>query len=199
MTPPGTSIGWQLSATGATELTDTMVLPAGAVLPAVPPVRDAAERPSVTEERDGDRPRVAPQVMFLLKEDVEGPGVTAAGVCAAASVAAGLAVTAADGVTVTGVRLAAHAVPCDFDLSLVGALLELGGDVVATAAGAAVAGHPAEAVARFVNQRAANGEGPLRRGQLVGSGLLMEPRPVTGPGEAAAVFGRLGTVSVTIA
>jgi 2-keto-4-pentenoate hydratase len=197
MKPPGTVIGWQLGAT-ATELTDTMVLAADAALPPVLRSRSGAERPLVTEEREGDRPRVAPQIMFLLKEDIEGPGVTAAGVCAAASVAAGLAVTAGDGVTVTGVRLAAHVVPCDFDLSLVGALLELGGDVVATAAGAAIAGHPAEAVARFANERAANGEGPLRRGQLVGSGLLMEPRPVTGPGEAAAVFGRLGTVSVTI-
>jgi 2-keto-4-pentenoate hydratase len=179
-----TTIGWQLSATGAAaELTDTMVLPAGA----------AAEGASA-----GGR-RVAPQIMFLLREDLEGPGLTAAGVCAAASVAAGLAVTTADGATVTGVRLAAHALPCDFDLSLVGALLELDGDVVATAAGAAIAGHPAEAVARFVNERAANGEGSLRRGQLVGSGLLMEPRPVTGPGEAAAVFGRLGTVSLTVA
>ena len=180
-----TLIGWQLGADGmaAAELTASMVLPAGSTV--------ASSGEAV--------PQVAPQIMFLLREDLEGPGVTAAGVCGAASVAAGLAVTADDGVTVTGVRFAAHALPCDFDLSLVGALLELGGDVVATAAGAAVAGHPAEAVARFVNQRAANGDGPLRRGQLVGSGLLLEPRPVTGPGEAAAVFGRLGTVSVTIA
>ena len=178
-----TTIGWQLRADGAAELTDSMVLPAGATL---------ASGDTVVS-------LVAPQIMFLLREDLEGPGVTAAGVCAAASVAAGLAVTTDDGATVTGVRLAAHALPCDFDLSLVGALLELGGDVVATAAGAAVAGHPAEAVARFANERAAAGAGPLRRGQIIGSGLLMEPRPVTGPGEAAAVFGRLGTVSVRVA
>lgn len=183
MTPPGTTIGWQLGTAGASELTDSMVLPAGSTI------------------ASGDQAvaHVAPQIMFLLREDLEGPGLTAAGVCAAASVAAGLAVTAEDGSTVIGVRLAAHALPCEFDLSLVGALLELDGDVVATAAGAAIAGHPAEAVARFANERAANGDGPLRRGQLVGSGLLMAPRPVTGPGEAAAVFGRLGTVSVTVA
>jgi 2-oxo-3-hexenedioate decarboxylase len=183
MTPTGTSIGWQLGEAGATELTDSMVLTTGSTL----------------ASSDAPVPQVAPQIMFLLKDDIEGPGVTAAGVCAAASVAAGLAVSADHGVTVTGVRLAAHAVPCDFDLSLVGALLEIGGDVVATAAGAAVAGHPAEAVARFANQRAANGEAPLRRGQIIGSGLLVEPRPVTGPGEAAAVFGRLGTVSLAVA
>jgi 2-oxo-3-hexenedioate decarboxylase len=183
MTPTGTTIGWQLGAAGASELTDLMVLPADSTL------------------ASGDEavPQVAPQIMFLLREDLGGPGLTAAGVCAAASVAAGLAVTAADGSTVTGVRIAAHALPCDFDLSLVGALLELDGDVVATAAGAAVAGHPAEAVARFVNERAAAGAGPLRRGQIIGSGLLIEPRPVTGPGEAAAVFGRLGTVSLVVA
>jgi len=183
MTPTGTTIGWQLGATGAAELTDSMVLPADSTL---------ASGETVV-------PRVAPQIMFLLREDLAGPGVTAAAVCAAASVAAGLAVTTGDGATVTGLRLAAHALPCDFDLSLVGALLELGGDVVATAAGAAVAGHPAEAVARFANERAAAGAGPLRRGQIIGSGLLMEPRPVPGPGEAAAVFGRLGTVSLQVA
>ena len=201
-----TVIGWQLGRPGAdgapgsaAELTDAMVLPAGAVLPAVLPSREPDDREFVTGERDADRPRVAPQIMFLLREDLEGPGVTAAGVCAAASVAAGLAVTADDGATVTGVRFAAHALPCDFDLSLVGALLELGGDVVATAAGAAIAGHPAEAVARFANERAAAGDAPLRRGQIVGSGLLIEPMPVTGPGEAAAVFGRLGTVSLSVA
>jgi 2-keto-4-pentenoate hydratase len=182
VTPHATVIGWQLGAAGAGELTDSMVLAAGAVLAAA----------------DAGRPRVAPQVMFLLREDIEGPGLTAAGVCAATAVAAGLAVTADDGVTVTGVRFAAHALPCDFDLSLVGALLELGGDVVATAAGAAISGHPAEAVARFANERAAAGAGPLRRGQIIGSGLLVEPIPVTAPGEAAAVFGRLGTVSLAV-
>ena len=182
MTAAATVLGWQLGPAAA-EVTDTMILPAAATLPF-----------------DGEAPiRVAPEVVFLLREDLAGPGVTAAAVCAAASVAAGLAVTAADGATVTGLRLAAHALPCDFDLSLVGALLELGGDVVATAAGAAVAGHPAEAVARFANDRAAAGEEPLRRGQLVASGLLLDPRPMTAPGEAAAVFGRLGTVAVTVA
>jgi 2-keto-4-pentenoate hydratase len=182
MTPAGTSIGWQLSETGAIELTESMVLTTGSTL----------------ASSDTPVPQVAPQIMFLLREDIGGPGLTAAGVCAATSVLAGLAVTADDGGTVPGVRFAAHALPCDFDLSLVGALLELGGDVVATAAGAAISGHPAEAVARFANERAAAGGGPLRRGQIIGSGLLVEPRPVTGPGEAAAVFGRLGTVSLAV-
>ncbi|HEY4409687.1 MAG TPA: hypothetical protein VGO87_07380 [Acidimicrobiia bacterium] len=178
-----TVIGWQLGPAGAAEVTDTMVLPAAATLPfdAAAPIR------------------VAPQIVFLLREDLAGPGVTATAVCAAATVAAGLAVTNVDGTTVTGVRVAAHTLACDFDLSLIGALLELGGDVVASAAGAAIAGHPAEAVARLANDLAATGEGPLRRGQLVGSGLLLEPRPVSAPGEAAATFGRLGTVSLTVA
>ena len=183
MTGTAALLGWQLGPSGAVGITDTMVLPPTATLPF-----------------DGDAPaRVAPQVVFLLREDLAGPGVTAAAVCAASSVAAGLAVTTADGTTVTGLRLAAHALPCDFDLSLVGALLELSGDVVATAAGAAIAGHPAEAVAASANDRTAAGQGPLRRGQFVASGLLLDPRPVTAPGEAAAVFGRLGTVAVTIA
>lgn len=178
-----TVIGWQLEPAGARELTDAMVLPAGATVAGDDPVRA----------------KVAPQIMFLLRENVKGPGVTAARVCAAASVAAGLAVTAEDGTTVTAVRLAAHAVPCDFDLSLLGALLELGGDVVATAAGAALAGHPAEAVARFANERVATGDDPLRRGVIIGSGLLLEPQPLRGPGAAAAVFGRLGSVTLPVA
>ena len=57
------------------------------------------------------------------------------------------------------------------DLRLVGVVLELGGQVVGTAAGAASLGHPAAAVAWLVRSLAREGMG-ARRGDVVLSGGL---------------------------
>ena len=50
-----TTIGWQLGTAGASELTDSMVLPAG----------------SRIASGDKAAAQVAPQIMFLLREDLE--------------------------------------------------------------------------------------------------------------------------------
>ncbi len=89
----------------------------------------------------------------------------------------------------------AHVAPT-FDLSLVGSLLEQGGRLVATAAGAAVLGHPAEAVALLANTLGRHG-GALEVGWVILSGGLT-PAVALEPGSpVAATFGRdLGQVGI---
>ena len=57
------------------------------------------------------------------------------------------------------------------DLRTVGMVLEKNGEMVATAAGAAVLGNPAQAVAWLANKLAVYGI-PLRRGEVILSGSL---------------------------
>ena len=67
------------------------------------------------------------------------------------------------------------------DLGLIGCVVRVAGEVVMTAAGAAVMGHPAASVAWLANQLAAEEEG-LRAGQLVFSGGVTAPVPVVAGG-----------------
>ena len=62
------------------------------------------------------------------------------------------------------------------DLRLIGCVVRVGGEVIMTAASAAVMGHPAASVAWLANQLAAQGEG-LKAGQLVFSGGRDRPGP----------------------
>ena len=81
------------------------------------------------------------------------------------------------------------------DLRLLGCVLRVQGDVVATAAGGAVMGHPAAAVAWLVN-RLSPEDWRLEPGALVLSGGLTAPVPM-GPGSVvSAEFDGLGTVDV---
>ena len=81
------------------------------------------------------------------------------------------------------------------DLRLLGCVFRTGGEVAATAAGAATMGHPAAAVAWLANRLGARGQ-CLRRGQLVLSGGLTAPVPLE-PGTAVtAEFDGLGSVEV---
>jgi 2-keto-4-pentenoate hydratase len=85
--------------------------------------------------------------------------------------------------------------PADLDLATLGCVLELNGEVVATAAGGAVLGHPARAVAWLARTLAVRGRG-LRAGQVVLSGGLTSAVPL-GPGDLlTATFARLGDVEV---
>ena len=145
------------------------------------------------------QPRVEPEIAFLLGAELAGERVGAAQVLAAtAAVApaidvldsryAGYAFTLPDVVAdnasaarlvLGGVRQAVDGI----DLRLVGCVLEVGGRVRATAAGAAALGHPAAAVAA---------------GDVVLSGGLTEAVAVA-PGEVVvARLGRLGTVELAV-
>jgi 2-oxo-3-hexenedioate decarboxylase len=69
------------------------------------------------------------------------------------------------------------------------------GEVVMTAGGAAVMGHPATSVAWLANQLAADGE-VLKAGQLVFSGGVTAPVPVEAGGSVTFQFGGLGSIEV---
>jgi 2-oxo-3-hexenedioate decarboxylase len=157
-------------------------------------------------------PRVEPEIAFLLARDVPAP-VTVTGVLAATEAVFGavdvldsryedfrfkLPDVVADNASAARFLLGPRALPpVDAgDLRLLGCVLRRGGEVVQTAAGAAVMGHPAAAVAWLGNRLARRGE-TLRAGWLVFSGGLTEPVPLR-PGESVtAEFARLGTIEVT--
>ena len=156
-------------------------------------------------------PRVEPEIVFVMGQDVRGPGITGADIIAATrGVTCGLEIidsryadfsfTAADVVAdntseariITGPSL----VPADsLDLALVGLLLEVDGDIVATAAGAACMGHPADAVAMFANFLATRGE-YIKAGWIIFSGGLTAAVPLNPGTSIRASYGHLGSVGV---
>lgn len=168
---PGTS-GW---------LTDAMVLPAGQPVP----------RERLTA------PRAAPQIVFQLGSKLAGPGVTAADALAAvAAVRCGIEVTGAtaDNASSCCFAIGPLARPPDtVDLALEACLLDVDGQVVDSATGAAVCGHPAEALALAANDMARHGLA-IQPGWIVLTGAMTDAVPIP-PGTAvAAHFTTLGSV-----
>ena len=155
------------------------------------------------------QPRVEAEIAFLLGEDLEGADVGAVDVLAATEAVmpaidvldsryAGYAFTLPDVIAdnassagfITGASLTD---PFGVDLRLVGVALEVNGIVRATAAGAAVLGHPASSVAWLVRALARRDEG-LEAGMVVLSGALTEAVAVS-PGDCVvARVDRIGTV-----
>lgn len=155
-------------------------------------------------------PRVEPEIAFLLARDIQVPA-TVTSVLAATEVAFGavdvldsryqdftftLADVVADNASAGAFHLGPIARrPDELDLRLLGCVVRVNGEVVMTAAGAAVMGHPAASVAWLANQLAAGGE-TLRAGQLVFSGGLTAPVPVLPTGSVTFEFDGLGVIEV---
>lgn len=156
-------------------------------------------------------PRVEPEIVFVMKDRLAGPGVTPGDVIAATRyVCAGLEIidsrysdfsfTAADVVAdnTSEARVVMGSVmvrPADLDLALVGVLLDVDGVQVATACGAATMGHPAEAVALLANWLGAQGRA-IEAGWCVFSGGLTAAVPLAAGTHVTATFGHLGSVTV---
>jgi 2-oxo-3-hexenedioate decarboxylase len=81
------------------------------------------------------------------------------------------------------------------DLRLIGCVFRSAGEVAGTAAGAAVMGHPAAAVAWLINTLAARGE-HLGSGSIVLTGGLTAPVPVRDGAALTAEFDQLGSVEI---
>jgi 2-oxo-3-hexenedioate decarboxylase len=157
------------------------------------------------------QPRCEPEVAFLMSRDLEGTQVTAAHVLAATTAVfpaidvldsrfAGYSFTlpdvVADNASAAGFLLGGQATePGGLDLRLTGMVLEKNGELISTAAGAAVLGHPAAAVAWLVRALAARDRG-LLAGQVVIAGALTEAIPVAPGDVVVAHFDRLGTVEL---
>lgn len=157
------------------------------------------------------QPRVEAEIAFVLKSDLSGPGITMYDVLAATSFVAPaleiidsriedwrikIADTVADNASSGRLVLGSQRLsPRDLDLRLVGMVLERNGEVAATGAGAAVLGHPAQAVAWLANKLAEFGF-KLEAGELILPGALSAAMPVESGDMVTATFDRLGSVSV---
>ena len=176
-------------------LTDGMVYNEGDAIPAATLIQPKAEG----------------EIAFVLKNDLIGPGISAADVLAATEgVMAcfeivdsrirdwkiGIADTVADnascGVFVLGDRLVD---PRGLDLTTCGMVLEKNGEIVATGAGAAALGAPANAVAWLANTLGRLGI-PLKAGEVVLSGSLAIMVPVKAGDSLRVSIGGIGGCSV---
>jgi 2-oxo-3-hexenedioate decarboxylase len=156
-------------------------------------------------------PRAEPEIAFLLGRDVATPATVTSVLAATESVFAAVDVldsryenfrftlpdVIADNASAGLFLLGPTAVrPADVeDLRLLGCVLRVNGNVVATAAGAATMGHPAAAVAWLAN-RLATRDQTLKAGMLVFSGGLTEPVPLQPGVSVTAEIAELGTIEV---
>jgi 2-keto-4-pentenoate hydratase len=156
-------------------------------------------------------PKVEPELAFVLKDDLIGPGVTIAQVLqATAGVMPAIEVvdsrvkdwkikiqdTIADGASIGRIILSGKLTPLDdLDMRYLGLVLEKNGEVISTAAGAAVLGHPANAVAWLANKLASYGI-PLKKGDVIMSGSFTAASPAGAGDHVSCHFDRIGSVSV---
>lgn len=156
-------------------------------------------------------PKVEAEIAFVLKKPLRGPGCHAGAVLAATDfvVAAveiidsryenfrfDLASVIADNTSAS--RFVIGSVARDIeglDLRTLGLVMEKNGEVVAMAAGAAVLGHPAVAVAALANHLASRGE-ELPAGTFIMSGGATEAIAVTAGDAIHVRFQDLGSVSM---
>ena len=174
-------------------LTDAMLLPAGDPIPQ-------------------DRlihPRVEPEIVFVMRERLAGPGVSAATALAAVDVVlAGAEVidsryrdfkfTAGDVVAdnaSSGAFVAGPVSipPTDLDLAGEAVLVEVDGAIVDSATGAAVQGHPAEALALAANDLATRGHA-IEAGWIVLTGGMTDAVFAPPGASIACHFTSLGSV-----
>jgi 2-oxo-3-hexenedioate decarboxylase len=177
-------------------LTDAMVLPAGDPVPQTSLIH----------------PRVEPEIVFVMKDRLAGPGVTAARALAAVDrVYAGAEVidsryrdfrftlpdvvadNASSGVFVVG---SVGLKPEQLDLALEAVLVEVDGAVVDSATGAAVQGNPAEALALAANDLAKRGLA-IEAGQVVLTGGMTDA-VFAPPGATISFhFTHLGSIQIS--
>ena len=157
------------------------------------------------------QPKAEGEIAFVLKKTLQGPGVSAADVLAATEgvmacfeivdsrirdwkikIQDTVADNASCGVFVLGDRLVDVR---DVDLGTCGMVLEKNGDIVATGAGAAALGHPANAVAWLANTLGAH-RIALEAGEVVLSGSLGIMVPVQAGDNLRVTIGGIGGCSV---
>ena len=157
------------------------------------------------------QPRVESEICFVLKQGLKGPGVNVAQVLSATQgiipsfeiidsrikdwkikVQDSIADNASNAGVVLGGKITRLR---DIDLRLIGLVLEKNGEIVSTAAGAAVLGNPAEAVAWLANKLAEYGV-DLKAGEFIMSGSLTAALSAEAGSSFKATFDHIGTVSV---
>ena len=160
------------------------------------------------------QPKAEPEIAFVLKAPLAGPGVTVAEALAAvdfvlpaleiidsriADWKITLADTIADNASSGGVVLGARPVsPAALDLSLAGCLLYRNGRLIDTGAGGAVLGSPVNALVWLANTLGERGV-VLEGGHVILPGSVCAAIPVAPGDTVSARFDRIGSVSITFA
>jgi 2-oxopent-4-enoate/cis-2-oxohex-4-enoate hydratase len=156
-------------------------------------------------------PKAEGEIAFVLKDDLIGPGVTLADVIRATAYVMPcfeivdsrikdwkirIQDTVADNASAAAFVLGdGSADPRDVDLACVGMTLEKNGEIVATGAGAAALGHPANAVVWLANTLGRLGIG-LKKGEVILSGSLAAMVPVQPGDQLRMSLGGIGSASV---
>ncbi|WP_174616416.1 2-keto-4-pentenoate hydratase [Virgibacillus ihumii] len=157
-------------------------------------------------------PKVEAEIGFVLTNDLEGPNVTYLDVLMATKYVVPtieiidsriadwkikLADTIADNGSSSKVVIGDNVTQIDqVDLRTNSMTLFKNNALTATGAGAAVLGHPAEAIAWLANKLHTFGI-TLKKGELILPGALAGAVTVSAGDEVKAIFGSLGSVSVT--
>ncbi len=176
-------------------LTDAMILPSG-------------------ESLDFDNfihPRAEPEIAFVLGRDLGGPGVSGPLALRAVDQVVGaielidsrfedfkftLPDVIADNASGAGFVTGSLTRPAvGLDLALEPCVLEMDGRVIDTATGAAVQGHPAQALAAAANDLGKRGH-TLREGWLVLTGGMTDAVTLSKGSVVSAVFSSLGRVEI---
>lgn len=158
------------------------------------------------------QPRIEPEIIFVMKSRLQGPGVTAQTAMESVERVYGgfevidsrftdynfaLPDVIADNASSAFFIVGSKGVePAALDLLLEAVVLNVDGQTVATATGAAVQGHPAEALALAANELATRGA-YIEAGSIVLTGGMTDAVPVRAGAQISAEFTNLGTIVVT--
>lgn len=156
-------------------------------------------------------PRCEPELVFILGEDLAGPNVSAADVLdATEKIVGGIEVidsryeafsftlpdVIADNTSAARVAIGSEGIGSrDADLTTLGCVFSIDGEITGTATGAALLGDPAACLARLANHLGKHGQ-KLEAGWLVMAGAVTDARPLTAGTQAEARYSGLGTVCV---
>lgn len=156
-------------------------------------------------------PKIEPEIAFVLKEDLQGPGITTADVLrASAGIMPAIEIidsrikdwkikiqdTIADGASIGRVVLGGKLTLLEnLDMRCIGLVLEKNGEIISTAAGAAVLGNPANAVVWLANKLAKYNIF-LKKGEIIMSGSFTSACSVLEGDNVRCCFDHLGSISV---
>jgi len=159
-------------------------------------------------------PKVEPEICFVTKAPLRGPGCHIGAVLAATDfVLPGIEIidsryrdfkfdlksVIADNCSSSRFVIGGRARPAsELDLRTLGVVMEKNGEVVSLGAGAAVLGHPAAAVAMLANHLGARGE-EIPAGSLILSGGITEAVAVQAGDNVSLKIQELGGVSIRFA
>lgn len=157
------------------------------------------------------QPRAEAEIAFTMRQDLQGPGVSALDVLRAVEFAVPcfeivdsrirdwnirLTDTIADNASSGVVVLGTSAIdPRSVDLSLLGCVVEKNGELLSTGAGAAALGSPLNSVAWLANTLGRLGV-TLRAGEVILSGSLVPLEPVKSGDIMSTRIDRLGSLTV---